>query len=178
MTKMFLILACTLVSGSVFAQSNMTGFKVELAAMRYSTSTEGPTIGDAETTTAIYDLKIGYIFPNGIYFGGISHTKNFDVNSTNEKRSASGATLGYHNAGWFGDFSYFLNAQREVGAIEFKDGTGYGLDVGYHSLISTNFFVGLQLSYKSFSYAKVNAKSETNKEKSEMYPMFNVGLIF
>lgn len=176
MLKLLFALATLFFSSFAMAQSS--GFKAEAAAMRYSTATEGPALGESDQVVTIFDIKVGYIFSNKLYFGAILDSKNISNSSSTDKRSATGVTFGYHND-WYADFSYFLTAERDLaGGTKLKDGKGYAFDLGYHSKVNSNVFVGLQLSYKSFTYEKNGDVAQTNKEKSEMYPMLTVGVIF
>lgn len=152
-------------------------FKVGVSLLRTQTSTEGPTLGDTENTLLIYDLKIGYLMDN-LYLGFIHDSKTVTSNSSDDKRTGNGLTVGYHNKGWFADFSYFLTMDREWGSTKLSKGTGMGFDVGYNAMLGSAFFAGAQLSYKKITYEEVNSVSQTNKETSELYPMINLGVMF
>lgn len=175
MKKLLLLIGLSLFSVSSFAAESK-GVKFGLSFFKYDTATEGPNLGDNTSSISIYDIKLGYL-SDSLYLGVIYDQKTIDSSGT-DQRTAYGVTVGYHNDGWFLDGSYFISAERDLGATVLKDGKGYALDVGYNHMMGSNVFVGLQASYKSFTYNKVGGASVTNKEKSELYPMLNLGIMF
>lgn len=178
MKKIILVITLSLLASSGFAKEK-DGIKVGLGIFKYDTSTEGSVVGTGEYSNTIYDLKLGSL-SNALYWGFIysSRTAKSGSGGAEDKRTAMGATLGYHNEGWFLDLSYYLTAERAVGDIKLKDGSGFGFDVGHNRMVGNNLFVGIQATYKSFTYKKVDEVASENKEKSELYPMFNIGFMF
>ncbi|MFP5519986.1 MAG: hypothetical protein ACLGGX_08790 [Bdellovibrionia bacterium] len=150
-----------------------------LSLLKYDQETSGSTLGNVDSTTTIYNLKLGSQLSNNLYVGGIYDHHNVEVNSSDEKRTSLGVTAGYHSGSWFLDASYFLTSQIAFdGGATVKDGSGFGLDFGYTTSGSGSLFFGLQLSYKAFNYKKVDDTSTNNSIESELYPMFNVGVKF
>jgi hypothetical protein len=149
-----------------------------LSLLKFDRETSGPTLGDATEKWTLYDLKLGYVFQNNVYLGGIYSAYKDDTGGSSNTRDMLGASVGYHNEGWFIDGSYLFQAKLDWGGATLKDGSGYAIDVGYNTMMGTNFYLGLQASYKSISYSQRDGVSETNKEKSELYPMLNLGLMF
>lgn len=185
MTKLlpFLIatLVCILVPHKLLAAmgGSPSGFMLGVSAMKLDTSTSGPTLGNVDASTTIFDLKAGYTMGNGLYFGGIYDDRSEISNGSKNERTGMGATLGYHNAGWFIDGSYYVTSMYKMAnGSELKEGSGFGVDVGNNVDVTANVYLGLQISYKSFSYKKLNAADEDNKVKSELTPMANLGLMF
>jgi hypothetical protein len=168
--------------GSVSLAAGENGVLVGLGLLKFDQETEGPQIGDNKTSNTYYDLKIGYLVGDGLYLGGIYSVHNEDSGGAEWKRSLYGVTVGYHNSGWYLDGSYFIDGQLDGGAIEFKKASGIGVDSGYRSLVSSNFFLGVQGSYKNFTFKEYTASGTTvvvdNKVKSELYPMLTLGVIF
>jgi hypothetical protein len=162
------------------------GVLVGLSTTFSSTADDGPNIGTGETSLSYYDGKIGYL-SEGWYFGGIVTSATNKPSSTSEnKRSGYGATIGYHSSGFFLDTSYILSATYDVTAsgvnVTFEKGTGLIFDLGYNSMINESFFGGVQLTYRSFAYTEFKSLGASttvdNKQKSEMYPMLNLGFVF
>lgn len=155
------------------------GFMIGLSGIKLDTSTDGPTLGNNDTSTTIYDVKAGYTFANSVYVGGIYDSRNDTTNGSKQERTAFGATIGYHNSGWFLDGSYFLSGTVKMASgTELTDGSGFGIDLGHNFDLTPNIYIGLQVSYKSFTFNKKTGASETNKIKSELTPMLNVGVMF
>ena len=153
-----------------------------LSLNRSTLNTEGPTIGTGESTALTYDLKIGKV-SDWLYLGGIYSVASNTSNGGSEvKRTALGATAGYHDKGFLLDLSYFLTAKKDASATVLNKGTGFGLDIGYNWMMGQSFFLGLQMVYRKFTYEEVEASGVTttqeNKVLSETYPMINLGLAF
>lgn len=154
-----------------------THIKTSLSLFKYDLKTEGPTLGTSESSRLFYDFKLGYHY-NSIYLGGIYSSRAVESGATEDQRTSYGLSLGYHSGGTFLDLSYFINASRTIGATEYTQGTGLGVDLGYNFGVTPSFFMGLQASYKTFTYKEVNATEEENKELSELQPMINLGFVF
>lgn len=175
------LVAGLLVSTSALAAGGMEGFHVGLSALKYDTTYESSGTTSKDNRTFL-DFKVGYLTSSQIYFGGIysSYSQNTDTNSP--ARTATGLSIGYHNQGFFADFNYFLMSEYQSGATTtWKDGSGFGLDFGYNVMMSSNFYVGAELTYKTLEYKKINVGgadvSATNKV-TEMLPLLNLGFYF
>lgn len=159
--------------------STDSGFMLGLSVMRLSTSYDGPQLGNGESTTTLLNGKIGYTMPTGLYFGGVYDLRTDENGGAKQERSSLGASLGYHSGGWFIDGSYYLSSAIKIpGGSELKEGSGFGVDVGRNFDIAQNVYLGVQVSWKSFSYKKFNSAEVTNKIKSELLPLVNLGLTF
>ncbi len=134
-------------------------------------------------TVTDYDLKLGYVMPTGLYFGGIYSGESSKFNVGNEDRaSQSGVSLGYFSDnGLFALGHYFLSADYDSGSTKYSPGSGVGIDFGYLSMISQMFYVGVEFSYKSLTYTKIKTAStelsETTK-RSLLQPFLHVGFTF
>lgn len=148
-----------------------------LSLLKFDRETEGATLGDSTEKWTIYDLKLGYNFPSGLYLGGIYSGYKHDTGANNT-RSLLGGTVGYHSDGWFIDGSYLFSGQLDLSGSKLKGAHGLNIDFGYNTMMSSNIYIGVQASYKSITYDKKDDVSQTNKEKYEFYPMFNVGVLF
>ncbi len=161
------------------ASSADGGFMLGVSFMKLDTSTSGPSLGNNDSSTTVLDLKAGTTLSGGIYVGGIYDMRTDETNGSKQERTGFGATIGYHNAGWFIDGSYYFSSKIKLtSGSELKEGSGFGVDVGHNFEVTSNIYLGLQVSYKSFTYTKLNAADETNKIKSELMPMLNVGVTF
>lgn len=171
MKKIALVLVSLMFSSVALAAA---GPQSTLSLFKYDYAVDGDSIGNGESTHTQYDFKLGYDFGNNIYAGFIYNSRTVDTGGADSKRTAYGGTVGYHGQAWFIDFSYFLSAEYE----DYKKGSGMGLDLGYNHMLNSNVFLGVQWTYKTFTYTEVGGASEDNKEKSEMHPMLNIGVKF
>jgi hypothetical protein len=172
------LIACAIVfsiNQSAQAQSNVM---LGLSFMRMDYETAGAGLGNSESTRTILDLKAGYLTASGIYFGAVQDNRTDEVNDSEAERSALGATLGYHNSGWYIHGSYYVSSEIKSGNTTYEKGTGMGFDIGKNFDFVSAVFVGVQLSYKTFSYTEVNGVAQDNEIKSELNPMLSLGLKF
>ena len=168
----------TWMTTSTASASTDSGFLVGVSLMRLSTSYDGPLLGNSEVTTTLFTGKVGYALPSGLYVGGIYDSRT-DESGGKLERSSLGATVGFHRGGWFIDGSYYFSSTMKFSTgSELKEGSGFGVDIGRNFEIASNVYLGLQVSWKSLSYKKVDALDSDNKIKSELLPLVNVGLTF
>lgn len=169
----------TMAAPSVSKAESGTGFSIGIGIMKLDTETDGPNLGDNKLATTILNGKAGYTMANGLFFGGIYDSRADEANGSKNERSGYGVTLGYHNSGWFLDGSYFINSTIKLaGGTELSGGSGFGADLGRNFDLTPNIYLGLQVSYRSFTYTKTQTADATNKYKSEMVPLLNLGLMF
>jgi hypothetical protein len=129
------------------------------------------------STTAIYDIKLGYLGGSGLYLGGIytSHSSTpLDGSGTNG--SAMGGSVGY-----FGSTGFFIMGHYLVTGTygKYTDGSGMQVDLGYKAGVGGNWLVGGELSYRSMTYKKnediANLDSYTS---TDIVPMVSIGYMF
>ena len=180
-----ILLACLtlMITNSSFAAAGSSGILADIGILKFDTETSGPNLGNTKNINTYYDIKIGYLTGTNLYVGGIYSAYNQDNGNTQPKRSLYGATVGYHNNGWFLDGSYFLDGQLDLGnSVVLKKATGFGIDLGYQFMAGSNCFFGIEGSYKTYTFAESNVGAATttvdNKVKSELYPMLVLGVIF
>ena len=149
-----------------------------LAALKNDIKTEGPSIGTVDSQMTSLNFKAGYVLTNGLYVGGTYDSRTDESNSGKAERTSLGASIGYHNSGWYLDGTYYLSSSRTVGSLEYREGSGFGADVGHRFTVSGPLQLGLQVSYRSFTYNKLNSTTQTNKISSELMPMLLIGLVF
>ncbi len=172
-------LIATLLFNSDFAGAADSGFQIGVSVAKLDTSTDGNTIGTGENAMTIFNLKAGTTLSGGIYVGGIYDSRTDESSGSKTERTGYGATIGYHSNGWFLDGSLLISSSIKTGGgTMLEGGSGYAIDLGRNFDVMSNVFLGLQISYKSISYTKANGVEESNKVKSELTPMLNVGVSF
>lgn len=159
------------------------GFNVGISALMYNLDFSGDDYDPAQSAKRTHaNLKLGYLMSNDIYFGLVYSTLNTSSTGSNGARTATGLQLGYHSGGYFLDFSYYFGGSYKMSDTRTeKDASGIGLEVGYNAMVSSNFYIGAGLNYKSLKYAKVDnsgVESDRANTHTEMYPMLNFGFIF
>lgn len=172
------ITICAITLTSTQADAAGEAFRLGLSATKLDTSYDGPGFGgSSENSLTILGLKAG-TYLGRLYVGGVYDSRTDESGSSKTERTGYGATVGYHQGGWFIDGSFYLSSTIKSGSVEFQEGSGFGVDVGRNFNVMSNVFLGLQVSYRSFSYKKVNSVEQENKIKSELTPMLNLGLAF
>jgi hypothetical protein len=168
-----------LIAASVFNMNQAQAFKIGASIAKLDTSTDGSTLGTGENAMTILNLKAGTLVTGEIYVGGIYDSRTDDSSGSKTERTGYGATIGYHSNGWFLDGSFLLSSQiKTSGGTMIEGGSGYAIDLGRNFDVMSSVYLGLQISYKSISYTKVNGAEQSNKIKSELTPMLNVGVEF
>lgn len=185
--KKFILAAMLLVPMKVFAYSSGDAFHFGLSLFQQSVTLDGPNLSSPASTSTqtAYDLKLGYLM-SSIYLGAMYTVDGSSSGGViSPTRTGLGATVGYHSNGWVIDLTYFLSATyKQVGSANdsLTGGSGFGLDVGYNFMLSDNFYLGLELSYKSYSYTKYSsgtgAETSVTNNYSGYRPMMNLGLLF
>ncbi len=106
----------------------------------------------SELEISNYDLKLGFVDASGLYLGGMYQMSKLN----NDNAFAVGPTLGFsHYSGFYALFTYFLVAEQDNGANStFTDGMGPQIDLGWIFPLTSSFFIGPQISYRSISYEK------------------------
>lgn len=174
-----LLLFSLFFTAPAYAATGGSGFMVGLSYISLAESYDGTTFGTSEISRMVADVKMGMVMTSGLYVGGIYDTRIDENTGSKQERIAFGATIGYHNGGWFLDGSVFLDSTLKLSSsTKLEKGTGFGIDLGRNFDITTNTYAGLQFSYKSISYTQVNGAEVSNKLKSETCPMLNVGVMF
>lgn len=137
----------------------------------------GGTETKSENSTAMYDIKLGYLTGSGLYWGGIYSSKSYTVlNAEGTNASALGASLGY-----FGSSGFFIMGHYLASAThgkDLKDGTGFQADLGYKAGVGGNWLVGGELTYRSISFKKDESIGVESYTLSEVVPMLSIGYLF
>ncbi len=146
----------------------------------YYSSSDGaanPASGNTwENSTALYDIKLGYIDESQIYYGAVYSARN-DNQSTVEKvyGQSFGLGIGFFRYNGFNVRGYY-KFNDYYG--EYKDGSGYHLELGYAISPTSSFYVGLCYSFREINYKTnqsiVGFSSWTRKES---YPFLTIGFL-
>jgi hypothetical protein len=180
-----LVIAASLFLGgaSAFARGGSGGgiiFDVNLfyeSAKYETTNTGGSASTDSDTTTAIYDIKLGYLSSSGLYLGGIYTSRSNSVlNQSGTNGSAMGGSVGY-----MGDAGIFIQGHYLTGATYgvYSDGSGLQVDVGYKAGVGTGWLLGAELSHRSIDYKKSSSNASLASYKvTETFPMVSIGYMF
>ncbi|CAE79674.1 hypothetical protein AB1A81_08290 [Bdellovibrio bacteriovorus] len=179
MSKKILALAVFMAGSVLSLQSQAAtsnGVLVNANIFMYNNSTETTPGGESKSNSSIYDIKLGYISGNGLYLGGLYTLRKVETDSGSVDGNALGASIGYVGAsGFYVKGHYLLSAEYDT----LKEGTGIQADFGYMTNVTSSFFVGVELTYRSIEYKKNEASPGMDSLKiSETFPMLTVGFIF
>jgi hypothetical protein len=147
--------------------------------------TTGATAIDYERTTLSYDVRIGYIFKSGFYFGCLYAGENSDVDNSlpETSRTSFGFSFGYIKWGFQAAATFYPYSRQEITSApnivqSYSKGTGFQVDVGYLYRLNDTFSVGPQLVYKSINYGEAisttNAVTDANSAHNIFTPMLAV----
>jgi hypothetical protein len=130
----------------------------------------------SESKTGIYDIKLGKIFPRGWYLGGLyTSESNSLLNQSGSSGSALGASGGYFAGnGLFAVAHYLLQASTSSA----KEGSGYQLDFGYKTEISSNLYFGAEITLRNVTYKKLESGVDINTTVQRTLPMISIGYLF
>ena len=153
------------VSSGVIATANL--FTYEL------TTTDDPGISST-SKTSLYDIKLGYLSPSGLYLGALYTSRN-TTEILSETGKALGASVGYFGTnGFFLKGHYLLSAERGY----YKKGSGLQAEVGYLTHISDAFIVGVELTHRSITYTENEwIPLLDNRKETELFPLLTIGFV-
>ncbi|RYZ76473.1 MAG: hypothetical protein EOP06_31280, partial [Proteobacteria bacterium] len=110
--------------------------------MKQTTPAETKT----ESTTALYDIKLGYLAGTGIYLGGIYTSRSNSVlNASGESGTAYGGSLGYFGSSGFFVMGHYI-ASATLG--HYTEGKGMQVDFGYKAGVGGDWLVGGEITYR------------------------------
>jgi hypothetical protein len=192
-SKLILVLlATTFISSQVYAQSYGGGRSAKPIPRTYgflgtlldfslyysqTEATATPATGNTwQNTTSIYDLKLGYINENQVYFGGIYSMRNDNQVSANRVYGNSvGLGLGYFGIGGF-NIRGFYKFNDTYG--DYKDGTGYQAELGYAINPTSSFYLGLCFSIREMTYkTNANIAGFQSWVHKQSYPFVTLGFL-
>lgn len=178
-----LVLASTMaLTATAQARGGGSGVLFDINLSYTSTKTETKNTGGSATTdsdgsTAIYDIKLGYLGGDGLYFGGIYTSRSESVlNQSGTSGSALGGSIGYMGSGGFFIMGHYL-VQAKLG--DYSEGKGLQVDLGYKAGVGSGWLLGGELTYRSIGYTK--HETNTNLDTytvTEVMPMLSLGYMF
>ena len=156
MKKLLMVLALVLGSSVSHAASGGSGFGVGLSYFMYNLTLDGDNFTTpSESKNSVMDIKLGYLMSNGLYLGVLSSSATSNDGTGALAGTGLAAAVGYHMNGFMVDLNYFLSGTQELSSTsKYTSGSGIGLDFGYNHMLSSSFYLGVELSYKSLSFAK------------------------
>lgn len=135
-----------------------------------------------EVTETYYDIKLGYVMTSGLYLGGLYSAMTREINENEVERTSYGAGVGYYSNGWFLMGHYVIDSEYETSpGNKHIEGSGFQLDVGHWFNVSSQIYVGPQLTYRSISYDKYQTNSTTvslEMKSTEFLPYISLALMF
>lgn len=148
----FFFVGLLLSAGSSFFSSYAMANGMGKIAGTYSSHTSTDGGGSSKASRMIYDVGAYYKFQGGGWVAGALYQNDSASGDLSANRTSYGASAGWmspRESGFFVIGTYFISSTYE----EFKDGTGYQIDVGY-KFTPRQIPFGLQLSYKNYDYSK------------------------
>ncbi len=107
------------------------------------------TDAEASTQNSFLDLKLGYVNQVGFYYGGQYTFKNNSDNVGNNEGRGSGAGVGYFWVSGF-DVRAFYRFHETYG--NYRDGSGFQLDVGYSARITPEIYIGVIVDFREINF--------------------------
>ncbi|MCB0342242.1 MAG: hypothetical protein H6626_04760 [Pseudobdellovibrionaceae bacterium] len=147
-------------------------------AFNYQQQATSGDWGSADSNTLEYSLKLGYGLPSGLYLGAIMDGHSNTVNDQPVGPTGYGVSIGYHSGGFFLQAHYFLSATYQTGASNDYSGTGIGVDFGYYFMVASNFALGPQLDYRTWTYTEDENNNTFNNGLSALQPKIGLAFIF
>lgn len=130
-----------------------------------------------ESSTSIYDLKLGFIDESHLYYGLLYSGRSDSQLSTDQTTGgALGAGLGYF---WYNGFNIRAFYKFNDAFGDYKDGAGYQVDLGFAINPTSHLYLGLNLSVRETTF-KSNATVAGFQPwtRRESYPFVTVGYLF
>lgn len=148
-------------------------FILGLSAFYYSSSVDAGAGATARSANTIYDLKGGYVTSKGLFLGGLYTSRNDDLTgAASSGGSQVGASVGYYGSSGIHFVGHYILSST-LGTYE--KGSGVQADFGYLSSVTSNFFIGVDLSYRSISYKDQSGISMANSyNRTELFPMLSL----
>lgn len=150
-----------------------------------STKFEGTqnAVTASESTSTLIDARVGYIMPMGLYLGGMysSISGNNGVSGYQ-----AGPSVGYHSmSGFYGILTYHLMGQYDTettgGDTIFKNASGPQVDIGWIVPVTSMFYVGPQVSWKSIKYTKASVagvEGDSDQKITSLQPYISFWFMF
>jgi hypothetical protein len=138
-------------------------------------ATANPSAGNVwDSTQSIYDIKLGYVSMNRWYFGGGVTTRSESASGTT---SGSGTMLGL---GYFFENRFNIRAYYKFNERygDYSNGTGFQADLGYLYNVTSNFYLGFNMSLRQTTFKSNNAITNFDYwTRKETYPYLALGFL-
>jgi hypothetical protein len=96
--------------------------------------------------------------------------------ASDASRKSYGLSVGYYSEkDFYLNYHYYFASKYGFPGTEYTKGSGYEIDLGFLSKVTSSFYVGLVLAIKNFSYTEQEVsgvKSSANVSQKEVMPMF------
>lgn len=113
-------------------------------------ATANPNVGNEYIDNrSIYDIKLGYVFGNDVYFGGEYSVQNANYVGGSSTGHATAIGLGYFFSNNFNLRAYYRINETYS---DYSEGTGFQADLSYLINVSSNFYFGLIVSHRQTTY--------------------------
>lgn len=153
----------------------------------YSTSTDEstPSTVNREETFTYLDMKVGYVMPMGLYFGGMYSSTSSESCAGGTCSDGSGfnigPTIGYMSAqGIYAHLTYYIMGE-EGDNPKNSGGKGPQIDLGWMFPLSSSFFLGPQLTYRSIEYdtrEENSISADTDEKDTVIAPYISLWFMF
>lgn len=177
MKNVFLLIIVILAGLSARADlSRSTIFSLNTIYIDRDYDNNGVTSKSKQTDT---DLRLTRVEKNWSY-GAIYALSSNDSSDAN--RTSYGLSVGYYSEkDFYLNFNYFLASKYAFGSNEYSKGTGYEVDLGFLTKITSSFYAGLLIGIKNFSYTEQRIGGVTSSASinhREVLPMFTFAVDF
>lgn len=141
----------------------------------------GGTVTDRSRNLFIYDVRLGYIFRGGFYFGILYAGESQDVSNSstsapNTSRESVGLSFGYIKKGLSltaSLFPYSKQSLENVTVSDYSEGFGYQLDAAYYFRLGRYASLGPQIVFKSIRYGRsVDGTTNVSSDASSQHDVF------
>ena len=137
------------------------------------------TVSDRSRGLLFYDIRLGYVFRGGFYFGLLYAGETQEVNSSapTTSRESLGISFGYLRHGWSLSGTFFPYSKQTLtnttDVSQYSEGLGFQVDAAYYFRIGNYFSVGPQLVFKSINYGQAeSATTSVNANASSTHSVF------
>jgi|GEM_PF-3465084 len=150
-------------------------------------SVTGGTATNYERGLTLMDFKLGHTFRGGFYFGLMYSNESHGVSDLSlvNNRESFGVSAGYLKGGWSFVGTYFFQSRQLIepeteAYIEYDEGSGFQIELGYHFYISKYIHVGPTVVYKDFRYSEAEDSAGTDAEADSRHSVITpmLSLIF
>jgi hypothetical protein len=100
--------------------------------------------------------------------------------ASDASRRSYGLSVGYYSErDFYLNYHYYFSTKYGFPGTEYTKGSGYEIDLGFLSKVTSSFYVGLVFAIKNFSYTEQQSGGSTtsvNVSQKEVMPMFTFAI--